>query len=604
MGKTDKSKTKQGTDFEMEIFTLLKSLGFKVERDVLIAGRQIDLVAKYELPLNNVYCVIIECKDHQSKVNVTQIERFGVVKSAIERRMDVDSGFFISRSGFTKEAKAFAKELKIKPITYDEIVESLNEMRIKKEIIEKEAKKAPLVNIDEYLSTSIWNFENSDIYGHYIDLKCQSEDGKLWNSIERYINNWLKDEKANHLTILGDFGTGKTITCQKICYNLSKNYLQQRSTIIPIYIQLRDFSGRIDFRDMIESYITKRRIPFLRFSDFFRSLKEGKILMILDGFDEMVSNTDYDVTMHNLRELNKTVLPRSKVILTARTHFFKSRVVEKELLKVEGIENRLIGAITSIPNSKIIYLQPFTKNDIEKYLKSVFQDNWNIYLRQIQSIYNLMDLSHTPILLNIIVKTLPVIIKVGDTINTSILYEIYTNFWVDREDWRRQILSKNEKNAFMEELAYKMYVNQKMNIHYSELPEEITQRCNSIDITNPNDIEKIDNDIRTCSFLIRDDNGNYRFVHKSFMEYFVAKKVKNDIESNRYIDFSHTDEIYNFIKDMEINCPNCNELLSLDHDENISLAKPDYIHGYRDTFDFLRCHCNKRKYIIRIRSEH
>jgi restriction endonuclease Mrr len=147
MGKTDKSTTKQGTDFEMEIFTLLKSLGFKIERDVLIAGRQIDLVAKYELPLDNVYCVIIECKDHQSRVNVTQIERFGVVKSAIERRMDVDGGFFISRSGFTKEAKAFAKELKIKPITYDEIVESLNEMRIKKEIIDKEVKKVPLVTL-------------------------------------------------------------------------------------------------------------------------------------------------------------------------------------------------------------------------------------------------------------------------------------------------------------------------------------------------------------------------------------------------------------------------------------------------------------------------
>ena len=35
----------------------------------------------------------------------------------------------------------------------------------------------------------------------------------------------------------------------------------------------------------------------------------------------------------------------------------------------------------------------------------------------------------------------------------------------------------------------------------------------------------IDRDIRTQSYLVRDGAGNYRFAHKSIMEFFVARKL-------------------------------------------------------------------------------
>ena len=39
----------------------------------------------------------------------------------------------------------------------------------------------------------------------------------------------------------------------------------------------------------------------------------------------------------------------------------------------------------------------------------------------------------------------------------------------------------------------------------------------------------LDRQIRTQTFLIRDDAGNFSFAHKSFMEFFVHREMANAI---------------------------------------------------------------------------
>ncbi len=51
------------------------------------------------------------------------------------------------------------------------------------------------------------------------------------------------------------------------------------------------------------------------------------------------------------------------------------------------------------------------------------------------------------------------------------------------------------------------------------------------------EIEYLDQDVRTCTFLNRDDKGDYSFVHQSFMEFFVAKKLANEIKNRNSTNF-------------------------------------------------------------------
>ena len=61
---------------------------------------------------------------------------------------------------------------------------------------------------------------------------------------------------------------------------------------------------------------------------------------------------------------------------------------------------------------------------------------------QIRSIYDLLDLAHHPLLLDMIVRTLPRL-REGQSINAASLYTAYTNLWVDREEKKERILNRD-----------------------------------------------------------------------------------------------------------------------------------------------------------------
>jgi len=112
----------------------------------------------------------------------------------------------------------------------------------------------------------------------------------------------------------------------------------------------------------------------------------------------------------------------------------------------------------------------------------------------------------------------------------------------------------------MEKLAFNMYCQEKSSIHFSELPELIETEFKA----KPNSevASFFDYDIRTCSFFNRDSEGNYRFMHRSFLEFFVARKIASEINFGSFFNLSVTSlssEIVYFATQM-IN-PDCREIL-------------------------------------------
>jgi hypothetical protein len=61
-----------------------------------------------------------------------------------------------------------------------------------------------------------------------------------------------------------------------------------------------------------------------------------------------------------------------------------------------------------------------------------------------------------------------------------------------------------------------------LSVHYSRLPAIVQQH---FQLERAVEIDYFDHDVRTCAFLERDGEGNYAFVHKSFMEFFAASRL-------------------------------------------------------------------------------
>jgi hypothetical protein len=140
-------------------------------------------------------------------------------------------------------------------------------------------------------------------------------------------------------------------------------------------------------------------------------------------------------------------------------------------------------------------------------------------------------------------------------INRPAIYAIFTDKWLQRENWRRSI-HKSDRLYFCKQLALYFYTNKQNSVHWSDLPNFIKEYFKD-KVKTHTELDIFDTDIRTSNFLKRkEDSGQYSFIHKSFMEYFVGrffhenirKRISNGLDQLK--DFIKSKVIYEFLVDM------------------------------------------------------
>lgn len=378
----------------------------------------------------------------------------------------------------------------------------------------------------------------------YIDLKCNEDAQQDIVLIDKYVEKWLKEEKYPILAILGDSGTGKTTYVTNLIKQFAGQYLKDNNSYLPVLIELKNFTKVWNLEDLIKN---DNIMYGLSIDDFKQKFRNGKILFIFDGFDELPNGT-----IEKFNEVYSRVSDRHKIIITSRTHYFKYKIDEKPSLNPESIDFTGIS-LKDDYKVKVVYINFFTKDDIKKYLEKNFGESWVAQYETINRIYNLSDLSKRPILLNLIVQTLSDFSLTTDDITQSKLYDTYINKWMNRE--KRKDVDPKYVSIVMEELAFKLFTENKSVITIDELYEIIDRKFRADIRKRKVDIDEINKKIRTASFIYRDLEDNFMFMHKSFMEFFIAKKLSHEInkgiiDHNSFGKIIITPEIINFMKDM------------------------------------------------------
>jgi hypothetical protein len=112
------------------------------------------------------------------------------------------------------------------------------------------------------------------------------------------------------------------------------------------------------------------------------------------------------------------------------------------------------------------------------------------------------DLSKRPVLLDMIVKTLPMLLTSGKIINRPNLYELYLKGEIQRQKIlkRRQLLlSEDIRFELLKVLALDFYIGKIQGINFNEsLKNRITSQ------TSSRSIRSVHRDFLNCSFLIRE----------------------------------------------------------------------------------------------------
>ncbi|MCD4663860.1 MAG: restriction endonuclease [Bacteroidales bacterium] len=545
----------KGKDFEKEIANILKLMGYDICQNKIIAGNKIDIYGEIKQGFSKSR-IIVECKNQKSNKNVeiSQLNKFAGIFINLRNKNIIDHAYFISKNNITPEAFTNAKSSGINALSYNELL-------------------AKILDCDYYIERVIYDYEHyeeydpilknprkpiieimerSNLYKYYVPLKREiTKDCQDSRDLFNYVTNWINKEDKNHLSILGDYGTGKSSFALNLTYELSKKFRENPiGNRIPIFISLKDYQKGIYVETLITNLLINDYNVSLKNFTLFQKMNElGKLIIILDGFDEMASTSDENIIEKNFKELVKLIRSNSKIILTCRTHFFKGINEAKKLF--QPVFSPLLKRIKNSPKFEILEISKFDNDQIKLFLGKYLEgDRKNVetFYQRIKRTYHLEDLIKRPILLDMIIKTLPELIKTGKDINSSRLYEVYTQYWIEWDDGKTK-MTKVGKANFMESLAWEMFLKGDFTINFRELSAPLKEHFKE-NIQTHEDLDCFDYDIRTCSFLNSDSIGNYRFIHKSFMEFFVAKRAANFLSKSK-IDPNFgkkyfSQEVYNF----------------------------------------------------------
>ncbi|HQR31974.1 MAG TPA: pentapeptide repeat-containing protein, partial [Blastocatellia bacterium] len=506
---------KKGKRFEDEVAALYRVLGFDVKADTELSGVQIDLMIRQKLGGANVE-FIVECKDKR----ITADERNQILaqQAIAQKKLPRHRWIAVSSQGFAADTRLALEESGVDCVTYAELLREL----------------IPLDNyadglVAEYEKEAERRWEGEDWFIRP-DLMTDITYERL-PALE-HLSRWLGEERRNQLVILGDLGTGKTTLASFLAYNLARSFRDDPLRHpAPVLIPLKEVRKEFSLESIVINHFARRGLRDISFSRFEHLVRLGKVILLFDAFDEMADRIRWEDTQSNFRELSRAADWQGKVILTCRTHYFKDRTEQVKVIgegpRLSETETDLYRELRQRSTAEVVFLQEFDDTKIQGYLRKARPKDHAADWKKIQEIYNLKDLATRPLLLDMVVKTLPKL-KQGEEVNAAKLYNVYTNIWIDREEskGRKFNLNRDTKLALMIELAWRMWRDERQTVHYKELVPFVQTLVDDQKIEiGDEEIADVASEMQGASFLKRDDNGNFGFMHRSFGEFFVAKKI-------------------------------------------------------------------------------
>lgn len=393
------------------------------------------------------------------------------------------------------------------------------------------------------MNSLIRSFQENDILNaqkNYIIPYCSNIDPSNQDDLRTVVgvresifsaldNELNQTSDSRHILVLADSGMGKTTLLLNIFMREQRISTNKRKRIALVAL------GRSDALDQIKD-ITNHR----------------DTILLLDAFDEDTEAIkNYKERMN---EIMNAAADCKAVVMTCRTQFFSQ---ESSIPKETGIlrvHARRAG-VSSTHAWKSIYLQPFDNSQVTEYIESVIPwTNFKHRKKAKRLVAQIPELAIRPMLLALIPELAS---SKKDAHNLWDLYVFMVDQWLARESkW----IDRDELIRISMRLAVDLVLNRS---------ERKTERIPLDDLMsllgmNRESIESWK--LTGRSLLNRDANGNYKFAHRSIMEFLFIRAFiegNNDCASVQWTDMM-CELFVSWGKQVDIANPRLKEILSID----------------------------------------
>ena len=447
-----------------------------------------------------------------------------------DKDRNLDEGWLVTDYRVSRSVEAFLlKERengnsKILCLTFDELIDQDVDFSPYIEWLEQEVQE---LGIDrDYLQLDCSKPEKDPRIGKYLPPSDRAEAAE---QIDRYMDEWLGSSYKNHISVLGEFGTGKTWFALHYAWVAVRAYQQAKEQRVkrprlPLLITLRDYAKALNVDTVIAGFFFVKHNIRLNAEVFDRLNRMGKLLILFDGFDEMANQMNAQKAIDNFWALADVIVPNSKVILTCRNEHFPTTADNVEVFAGKKIASTA-ARVAVAPKFEILNLHPLSIDQIQQVLTNRGATTETI--KKILTNPQLFDLVKRPMMVDLVLEALPEI-SAGKAVDLARVYLYALQHKLARDiETERTFTSMADKVFFLCEVSWAMLSQNELTLHYSRFPARLREVFG--DAIEDKHLDHWHYDMMCQSLFIRDAEGNYRPAHKSLLEFFVAFKFAAEL---------------------------------------------------------------------------
>ncbi len=351
----------------------------------------------------------------------------------------------------------------------------------------------------------------------------------IQNDVVAEMLKLLAADDGRFVLVLGDFGRGKTFSLRE----LARRIPTELPHLIPILIELRALDKAHSIDGLVAAHLANHGNELIDLKAFHYMLRQGRIVLLFDGFDELVTRVSYDRAADHLDTLLSAAQDKAKVVLASRTQHFRTHA---QVLTALG------ERVGLLPHRRVLSLEEFSSAQIREYLVNRYggeeaaADRYEL----LGGIEDLLGLSRNPRMLSFIAdldpEQLHAVASATDTISAADLYGQILRAWLLYEERRTQGvpgapvgLQAAELWDAVTLLALRLWETNETYLRLSEL-SEIAETLTGL-VSGNLSVVQTTHAVGAGSLLIRTDEGFFGFIHSSVVEWLVADAIASQFNA-------------------------------------------------------------------------
>jgi WD40 repeat protein len=336
----------------------------------------------------------------------------------------------------------------------------------------------------------------------------------------------LAADHGRFLLLLGDFGRGKTFALRE----LARRIPAELPHVIPIFIELRALDKAHTVDGLVAAHLANHGEELIDLKAFHYMLRQGRIVLLFDGFDELVTRVTYDQATDHLDTLLQAAQDKAKIVVSSRTQHFKSQA---QVLTALGEK---VGVL---PHRRVLGLEEFTSVQVRSYLVNRYKDEKAAEerLRILTGIEELLGLTSNPRMLSFIADLpedrLRAVARARATVSPADLYREILSSWLTHEAERVRHtggpagLTQEDMWQAVGTLARRLWESNEQYLRLSEL-SDVADTLSGL-AQGRLSPHQVTHAVGAGSLLVRTEEGLFGFIHWSVVEWLIARHIATEL---------------------------------------------------------------------------